>query len=349
MALAARLFLAAAASLAGCTGATASVEISGSFVAGERCQALDSIRRETNPGNVQTVPGRSYRARALNKRDGDYVHIEIPDAVPRIRWVKVDCGTLDRKGREPQRGDEARRDSGFAPFFVEGGTDHSPTPPPPRLNGFDEAMLKVCGDWGSRPKQATFRAALDEPAIAPDVERIYQALDGGVLGPRRELPQFKDELAAVWFGEDGFRHVYCGEPSGGTIGGLHFAGRYLQMQQEGWGGLATRCNSSEIAPPIYTIGVRYRIPRGGHRTACPKGYALNLDASEILVEGTKAFKLLLARASGKSMCLFKVAEPNVREYLAVFVIKNRAVRTFYPDASPRCDNQRPAEDCLCQK
>jgi hypothetical protein len=349
MGIAARLFLAVMASLASCNGATASVEISGIFVANDRCPALDSIRRESNPGNVQTAPGQSYRARALNKQDGDYVHIEVPDAMPRIRWVKIVCGTLDRKGREPQRRDEARRDSGFAPFFSENGGDDSPTPPPPRLSGFDEAMLKVCGDWGSRPKRATFRAALDESAIAADVDRIFQALEGSVLGPRRELPRFKDELATVWFDEDGFRHVFCGEPSGGTIGGLHFVGRYLQMQQEGWGGLAPRCDSGEIAPPIFTIGVRYRIPRGGQRTACPKGYALNLDASEILIEGTRAFKLMLGRGSGKSMCLFKVAEPNVREYLAVFVIKNRAVRTFYPDASPRCDNHRPAEDCLCQR
>src|SRR3954454_20459429 len=79
----------------------------------------------------------------------------------------------------------------------------------------------------------------------------------------------------------------------------------------------------------------------------PKGYALNLNASEILIDATKALKLMLPRTSGKAMCLYKVEEPNERAYLAVFVIKSGAVRTFYPDASPTCDRNRPAENCLC--
>jgi hypothetical protein len=119
------------------------------------------------------------------------------------------------------------------------------------------------------------------------------------------------------------------------------------MQERGWGGLAARCSSTEIVPPVYTFGVRYRIARGGLRTACPKGYALNLDASEILIEATRALKLMLPRASAKAMCLHRVAEANERPYLAVFVIKNGAVRTFYPDASPSCDQDRPADTCLC--
>jgi hypothetical protein len=32
----------------------------------------------------------------------------------------------------------------------------------------------------------------------------------------------------------------------------------------------------------------------------------------------------------------------------VFVIKSNAVRTFYPDASPTCDRNRPPENCLCE-
>jgi hypothetical protein len=344
----ARAALVAAALWAGCGVAAAYVEISGVFIADDRCQALDSIRRETNPGNVLTVPSQSYTVRALNREDGDFVHVDVPNALPRLRWVSLACGELFRRADEPQRPDEPdEHATGFVPFFDTDDRPNDPTPRPPSLNAFDRAMLEVCGDWGGRPTRATFRAALDQPSLAADVDRIYQALDGGVVGPRRELARFKDELASVWFDEAGFRHVFCGEPSGGTIGGLHFVGRYLQMQERGWGGLASRCNSTEIAPPVYTFGVRYRIPRGGLRTACPKGYALNLDASEILIEATKAFKLMLPRTSGKAMCLHKVAEANGRPYLAVFVIKNGAVRTFFPDASPSCDGNRPAEGCLC--
>ena len=333
--------------------ASAFVEISGVFVANERCQAFDSIRRETNPGNILTVPTQSYPARALNREDGDFVFVDVsvavPNAVPRTRWVNLACGDLFRQADEPQRPDDPIDPAaGFAPFFdSEDRLPNDPTPRPPTLNAFDRAMLKVCGDWGARPTRADFRAALDDPALAADATRIYDALDGSVLGPRRDPARFKEELTSVWFDEDGFRHIFCGEPSGGTIGGLHFVGRYLEMQEKGWGGLAARCASTEIVPPVYTLGVRYRIARGGTRTACPKGYALNLDAGEILIEATKAFKFMLPRTTGKAMCLHKVAEAGQPEYLTVFVIKNGAVRTFYPDASPTCDQNRPADTCLC--
>jgi Bacterial EndoU nuclease len=327
--------------------ASAYFKLSGMFVADRECQAMDSIRQETNPGGVLTVPGQRYTVRGLNKEDGRYVHIEIPDAEPPTRWVKRDCGKLSRADEpDAPRTGRGERAAGFLPFFDEEDQPNDPTPRPPRLTAFDRAMLKVCGDWGARPSKAAFRAMLDDPAQAAAVERIYRALEGAVLGPRREPQRFKDELTAVWFNEDGFRHVFCGEPSGDTIGGLHFHGRYLQMQEEGWGGRAIRCAGAETEPPIYTFGVSYRGPRGQRRTACPKGYALNLDAADILIEGTKAFKLMLPRGSGKAMCLYRVAKDE-RPYFAVFVIKSRAVRTFYPDASPSCDRERPAESCLC--
>jgi Bacterial EndoU nuclease len=330
--------------------AAAYFELSGVFVADDRCQAMDSIRRETNPGGILTVPGQSYNVRGLNKEEGDFVHVDVPGAVPPTRWVNLGCGELFRQAEEPDpprppgTGDPI---SGFLPFFDEDDRPNDPTPRPPRLGSFDQAMLKVCGNWGARPLQTDFRTMLDEPALAGDVGRILQALGASVLGPPREPKRFKDELATAWFAEDGFRHIFCGEPSGGTIGGLHFHGRYLQMQQEGWGGMATRCDNTEIAPPIYTFGVSYRGPRGQRRTACPKGYALNLDAADILIEATKALKLMLPRTSGKAMCLHRIAKPNDPPYLAVFVIKSGAVRTFYPDASPRCDRDRPAENCMC--
>ena len=184
--------------------------------------------------------------------------------MPRTRWVNLGCGELFRQADEPLRPDDPDEPAtGFAPFFdIDDRPPNDPTPRPPSLNAFDRAMLQVCGDWGSRPTRADFRSALDLPTLAADVTRIYDALDGSVLGPRREPARFKEELTSVWFDEDGFRHIFCGEPSGGTIGGLHFVGRYLEMQERGWGGLAARCNSTEIAPPVYTFGVRYRMRAG---------------------------------------------------------------------------------------
>jgi hypothetical protein len=331
--------------LVGVAPASAFFEISGVFVADDRCQALDSIRRETNPGNIVTVPSQSYTARALNREDGDWVFVDVPGAAPPRRWVNIACGELFRSDEPRPPTPPSGELRAFFDDHDDGAKD--PTPRPPTLSAFDRAMLDVCGDWGSNPRAATFRAALDRPTLAADVDRIYQALGGAVTGEPRDLAGFKDELTTAWFDEQGFRHIFCGEPSGGNLGGLHFVGRYLEMQEKGWGGLAERCNETEIAPPVYTFGVRYRIARGGLRAACPKGYPLNLDAGEILIEATKALKLMLPRTSGKAMCLHHVAEAGQRDYLAVFVIKNSAVRTFYPDASPACDAGRPANTCLC--
>ena len=325
------------------------VELSGVFVAERRCPAMDSIRRATNPGAVETVPGQRYPVRGLNKEGGDFVQVDIPGAAPAARWVDRACGELLRgaERKEPAQPKPDDRASVFLPFFDEDDRPNDPTPRPPRLGPFDRAVLKVCGSWGARPSEAEFRAMLDEPAQAAEVERIHQALGGSVLGPPRGPERFKDELARAWFAEDGFRHVFCGEPAGNTIGGLHFRGRYLQMQQEGWGGLATFFFNDTATTEIYTVGVSFRGPRGQRRTACFKGYALNLDAADMMIEATKALKLLLPRSSGKTMCLHRVAKPGDPAYHVVFVIKSGAVRTFYPDASPRCDRDRPAESCLC--
>jgi hypothetical protein len=344
MSLRARIVVVIGLLFCACSPASAFFELSGVFVPDERCQAFDSIRRRTNPGNVLTVPGQSYNVRGLNKEDGDFVQIDVSGAVPGARWVDITCGDLFR-GSDPPDPPPAGT---FVPFFDSNDQPNDPTPPPPALSAFDGAMLRVCGDWGTRPTQAAFRTALDDASLDADVTRIHQALGGSILSPQGGLKQFKDELASVWFEQDGFRHIFCGEPTEQTIGGLHFVGRYLEMQEKGWGGLAAQCNKTEIEPPVYTFGVSFLTPGGRVRTACPKGYGLNLDAIEILVEATKAFKLMLSRTSGKAMCLHRVAEPNTRPYLAVFVIKSNAVRTFYPDASPTCDRNRPPENCLCE-
>ena len=118
------------------------------------------------------------------------------------------------------------------------------------------------------------------------------------------------------------------------------------MQQMGWGGLDTGCARTEIAPPIYTIGISYRRPGGGQGTACPKGYALGLGAYDLFMEAGRALQAAGDRP-GKTVCLHKVVPPAGEPYLAVFVARDGAIRTFYPDASPACDGGEPALRCLC--
>ena len=136
-----------------------------------------------------------------------------------------------------------------------------PSPPAPSLDALDRAVLEVCGTWDSRPRAQAFRAMLDRPELQGEVERIHRVL-GGAPAP---LPRFKDELTSVWFAAGGFVHVFCGEPEPGKLGGLHYRGRYLELQEQGSADLASgaECPQAEIEPPVYTFGVRFRLPGGG--------------------------------------------------------------------------------------
>lgn len=81
--------------------AHAEVPLTGYFTATKACPALQSISRETNPGNVSTRPGTAYDLVAGNKERPTHLWIVVPGAEPERRWVSVDCGTRssDAEGR----------------------------------------------------------------------------------------------------------------------------------------------------------------------------------------------------------------------------------------------------------
>lgn len=66
--------------------------VEGIFATFRACPALVSIRKETNPGNVITGPGLSYRLIAKNQKKATHYRIEIPSADPPERWVAAECG-----------------------------------------------------------------------------------------------------------------------------------------------------------------------------------------------------------------------------------------------------------------
>lgn len=332
--------------------AEASVPIEARFTAERACPALLSFRQGTNPGGVTLRIAEGYRAVALNRRGGDHVLIEIEGADPSRRWVKISCGRLDTEraavefpaSRSETR---ARAAASFRSFFNRhdaGARDA--TPPPPDLGAFDRAILDLCGPWGSRPSRTGFRRVLDLPEVAGDVSAIREALGSAVRGGAVAKDRFADELTALWFAEEGFRHVFCGEPGEERLGGLHFRGRFLEMQERGWGGLAA-CERAEIDPPIYTIGVEYLTPSGRRERVCPKGYSIGLDARALLIEATKAFRSKQIGRADEAMCLHRISSSTSRHYYAVLVSRAGAIRTFYPDASPSCDRRGPPGECLC--
>lgn len=214
-------------------------------------------------------------------------------------------------------GSIAGQAAGVAPFFdhVDEGPDDL-RPPPPGLDAFDHAVLEVCGPWGSRPAPARFVALLD---AFPDIRAEVQDIAGSL-----------EALVAAWFRADGFVHVFCGEPGARRLGGLHFQGRYLQAQAEGWAGFGAACRIRERDGPIHTFGVHYRTPDGGMRLQCPKGYVLGQSARDLLLAATQAWAV--ASGASHSVCLAPLE--GARRGRAVVVLRDGAIRTYYGDATP---------------
>ncbi|QEN87373.1 ribonuclease T2 [Labrys sp. KNU-23] len=74
--------------------AKAEEAMTGTFTAREACAALQSIRKQTNPGNVKLVPEQSYKLLAGNKPQPTFYRVQVEDAQPAQRWVPVSCGEV---------------------------------------------------------------------------------------------------------------------------------------------------------------------------------------------------------------------------------------------------------------
>jgi Bacterial EndoU nuclease len=117
------------------------------------------------------------------------------------------------------------------------------------------------------------------------------------------------------------------------IGGLHFYGRYLQLQEEGIGGrLPNNDKMQEVVPKvIYTMGV---IVKQGERTIRDviKRYGYLSNAEEMLIDVTKIYKL---QSNLEGACISSQRCRNRNYFPTVFVVKNKAIITYYPDATPK--------------
>jgi hypothetical protein len=205
------------------------------------------------------------------------------------------------------------------------------TPPPPDLSPFDLDVLQVCGDLGSRADAEDFQALLR--AYPEILQRIQTAVDGEIFPGRSTETEFIEDLTKIWFKRHGFEHIFCGSIHKGQLKGMHYVGRYLQLQEQGLAGkLPNNQHQQEtIEGVVYTIGVLLK--HGNHLIADRRtGYALVTDAVELLIAATAAFK---TKSRPKSVCTLNVIDADSgRTYPAVFVKEDNAIVTFYPDVTP---------------
>jgi Bacterial EndoU nuclease len=205
------------------------------------------------------------------------------------------------------------------------------TPPQPNLSPFDSDLLSVCGTLGHRVHADDFRALLR--AYPKILQQIQTAVDGEIFPGRSTRAEFLEDLITIWFKQHGFEHIFCGSIHRGQLKGLHYVGRYLQLQQQGLAGkLPDNQDRQEVMEgAIYTIGVLLKY---GSQIIIDRrtGYALVSDAVELLIAATQAFKL---KDRPNSVCTFPVVDVDSgHTYPAVFVKEDNAIVTFYPDATP---------------
>ena len=205
------------------------------------------------------------------------------------------------------------------------------TPPQPDLSPFDSDLLSICGILGHRPHADDFRGLLR--AYPKILQRIQTAVNGEIFPGRSTQSEFLEDLITIWFKQHGFEHIFCGSIHRGQLKGLHYVGRYLQLQQQGLAGkLPDNQHQQEVIEgAVYTIGVLLKY---GSRIIIDRrtGYALVSDAVELLIAATQAFKL---KDRSNSVCTFPVVDiDSGQTYPAVFVKQNNAIVTFYPDVTP---------------
>ncbi|MBW4612111.1 MAG: EndoU domain-containing protein [Desmonostoc vinosum HA7617-LM4] len=232
--------------------------------------------------------------------------------------------------------------SGSLPFFddinnpVSGLAYGSPadvTPIPPTLNSFDTAVNQLCGAPGTVVSRSGFQSLMQNN---PTVLANIKAYVGGFLETGRTSDaQFLEDLTDVWFNVEGFEHVFCGEPViGGSIGGLHFIGRYIELQNQGLAGrLSNNTYREEVIPgAVYTMGVVMKVGNGTAQSSI-KGYPYTLNAEEILSVATLGYKNNPNTSTTNQACNLSVTDDG-KTFKAVFVRREGAIRTFYPDATP---------------
>jgi Bacterial EndoU nuclease len=205
------------------------------------------------------------------------------------------------------------------------------TPPPPQLSPFDRDVLQVCGTLGSHPAAEDFQALLK--AYPKVLQHIQQAVDGEIFAGRNSKTEFLEDLTEIWFKRDGFEHIFCGSIDRGQLKGMHYVGRYLQLQEQGLAGRMPNHQHQEetIEGVVYTLGVvvKYRDRLLFDRR---NGYALVTDAAELLIAATQAFKKKARARSTYTVAVVDIDSGHT--YPAVFVKEDNAIVTFYPDATP---------------
>jgi len=330
------------------------------FTLSKSCKATKNING--NKGVMRVRAGQSFQALGENApTNGRFVFINTDSG---RRWLPLSCGAY--AGAQPPFADTQTGQGGgntggnngtnnpgnptgnasneaCLPFFdneanpiklKNGNADI--TPPAPTLDAFDEAVNQVCGPSGKVTSRAEFVTLMKaHPAVLADVMRFTSGKVFGDEPTTQDADTYLQALTRAWYDVHAFDHIFCGETEGEKkIGGLHFVGRYVQLQKTGEACRLPNFKSNEVVPgSIYSMGVKMKKANGQFISHEIKGYGLTYSAAEILKAGTRALAENPTSSSSSTACLQRVSD-GPTHYTMVFVRRKQGVRTFYPDATP---------------
>ncbi len=328
------------------------------FVVERACEATKSVRAATDP--TALALGTVYSARGVNRpNDPTHAFIRVGSE---SKWVALTCGRFSGPtGGAPGASvvppppaastrvtPERATPETCLPFFddnddkveVNVGGLVDITPKPPTLNAFDRALNATCGAPGKVVAADEFKNMMR--ANEAVLDRVRAFTNGRVFADRPARTSAEDylsDLTDAWFKVKAFDHIFCGEPStggngGGKIGGLHFYGRYLQLQESGQACRINNYRQNEVVPGvIYTMGVTMLSADGRMVRDARKGYGLTMSGEDILKVGTRAFAENATPSADSKACLLPLTDDG-QNFTVVFVRRAAGIRTLYPDATP---------------
>lgn len=321
------------------------------FSVTKSCKAAKGINN--GKGVLRMRAGQTYQAFGENAQTGG-THVYIATSGSR-RWLSLSCGTYvtDRPSFKSDQGGSAPGETGeqsCLPFFdqeankvkVKNNPNVDITPLPPAIDAFGEAVNQVCGPSGKVTGRTEFVKLMK---AHPDVLADLMNFTGGKVFGDKASTQDQDvylqDLVKAWYDVHAFDHIFCGETElDPKIGGLHYQGRYQQLQQTGEACRLPNFSKNEVVPgSIYSMGVKMKKVNGQWISHDIKGYGLTFSAADILKAATRAFSENPTSSSDSVACLQQVADGAIK-YATVFVRRKQGIRTFYPDATPDTSGTR---------
>jgi hypothetical protein len=317
------------------------------FVLDQPCEAYTSLKKQTNPVTLEV--GKTYSALGENKQPGGtHAFIKLDNE---NKWLDLACGHYaDGGAAAPPADTPANTDANCLPFFdnvdnpvkVNVGGTVDITPPAPALNAFDLAINTTCGAAGKVVTEEEFKTLLrNNPEVLQRIKAFTNHRVYANRPARESTDDYLQDLTDAWFALKAFDHIMCGEPEAGSaIGGLHFHGRYVQLQATGEACRMNNYRQNEVVPGVlYSMGATMKAANGGIARSSIKGYGLTLSAEDILKVATRAFAANPTNSSESTACLLPVADDGVN-FSSVFVRRAAGIRTFYPDATPASNDPK---------